>query len=217
MKPEELSSWFDNLKETLENAYLSHEEPWRQSGMSGPEGRWISLRKPVADCIDKAGSFLDIGCANGYLLECCIKWTADRGLKIDPYGLDISLRLLELAKIRLPEYADHFFSGNALTWDPPRRFDFVRTELVYVPADYEKQYIEHLLNNYITLDGKLLVANYGEELPDVEKGIMPGSHPTKKIIERLTELDFKVVEYKDGHDPVKNRKNRIAVLTNQSH
>ena len=55
-----LDDWFLSLKKTIEDAYLKHEEPWRQSGMSGPEERWISLRKPVADCIDKPGSFLDI-------------------------------------------------------------------------------------------------------------------------------------------------------------
>ena len=44
MQPEELKKWFDNLRCVLEMAYLSHEEPWRQSGMSGPEERWISLR-----------------------------------------------------------------------------------------------------------------------------------------------------------------------------
>src|SRR5512142_118049 len=81
--------WFENVKNTLETAYLSHTEPWRQSGMSGPEERWISLRKPVADCIDRSGTFLDIGCANGYLLECILRWTAERGLQVDPFGRDI--------------------------------------------------------------------------------------------------------------------------------
>ncbi|MEE8413571.1 MAG: class I SAM-dependent methyltransferase, partial [Dehalococcoidales bacterium] len=138
MKSEELNSWFENIREVLETAYLAAEEPWKQSGMSGPENRWVSLRKPVADCIDKPGSFLDIGCANGYLLECCTRWTAERGIKIDPYGLDISPKLIELARRRLPQFASHFFTGNAFRWLPPRRFDFVRTELIYVPAEYEK-------------------------------------------------------------------------------
>lgn len=212
MRPEELDTWFDNQREVLETAYLLNEEPWKQSGMSGPEERWISLRKPVAECMDKSGSFLDIGCANGYLLECCIRWTAERGIKIDPYGLDISPRLIELTRARLPEHADHFFIGNAFNWLPPRRFDFVRTELVYVPAEYEKQYVEFLLRNHLEPGGKLLVANYGEDYPNPEKGILPGAHPTKKIISRLTELGFKPAQYKDGHDSVKNRKVRIAVL-----
>lgn len=206
--------WFGTLQNVLENAYLSHEELWRQSGMSGPEERWISLRKPVADCIDKPGTFLDIGCANGYLLECCLKWAAERGIAIEPYGLDISEKLLSLAKKRLPGYEAHFFAGNAFEWLPPRRFDFVRTELVYVPDEYEKQYIDFLMEHHLEPDGKLLVANYAEGMTreQIEKGILKGSHVTSRILERLRELGFTADEYKDGFDAVKNRQVRIAVL-----
>src|SRR5512135_2563515 len=102
MNSEELAQWFDKVRNTLETAYLAHDEPWRQSGMSGPQARWDSLRRNVADCIDRSGSFLDIGCANGYLLECCLRWTEERGLGLEPFGLDLSEKLIELAKRRLP-------------------------------------------------------------------------------------------------------------------
>ena len=36
MDDNELSQWFDNVGNTLEQAYLKQEEPWKQSGMSGP-------------------------------------------------------------------------------------------------------------------------------------------------------------------------------------
>jgi SAM-dependent methyltransferase len=210
-----MDDWFLSLKKTLEDAYLAHEEPWKQSGMSGPLDRWVSLRKPVADCVDKSGSFLDIGCANGYLLECCLRWTAERGLKIEPFGLDLSERLVGLAKKRLPQYADNFFIGNAMTWLPPRRFDFVRTELVYVPAEREMQYVRFLIDNHLNPNGKLLVANYGEGLTseEIEKGIFRGSHATSGIAERLKELGFDPVGFKDGYDPVKSRKVRVAILS----
>jgi SAM-dependent methyltransferase len=183
--------------------------------MSGPDERWISLRKPVADCIDRSGSLLDIGCANGYLLECCLKWTADRGINVEPYGLDISEKLVALARNRLPEYANNIFIGNAMTWLPPRRFDFVRTELVYVPAEYEKQYIEFILENHLNPGGKLLIANYGEGMAivEIERGIIKGSHATNNIIEHLRELGFYTDQYKDGFDPIKRRKIRVAMLS----
>ncbi len=205
--------WFENLKNTLETAYLSHSEPWRQSGMSGPEERWVSLRKPVADCIDRPGAFLDIGCANGYLLECVLRWTAERDLKIDPFGLDISTKLVELARKRLPHYEAQLYVGNAFTWIPPRRFDFVRTELVYVQAEQEKPYLERLLHQFLMPGGKLLVANYMEDFPNPEVGMMPGSYPTRYILERLTELGYSPSGYRDGYDQVLGRKVRIAILS----
>jgi SAM-dependent methyltransferase len=212
--PESLEEWFLSLKETLETAYLKHEEPWKQSGFSGPDDRWVSLRKTVADCIDGPGSFLDIGCANGYLLECCLKWTAEKNIRIEPFGLDFSEKLLGLARNRLPQYPNNFFLGNALTWLPPRRFDFVRTELVYVPDEYEKTYIAFLLKNHLNPGGKLLVANYGEGLTkqEMERGIFRGQHATDNILQHLKELGINPVRYKDGYDLIKNRTVRIVIL-----
>jgi len=206
-------SWFVSLKETLEQAYLRHDDPWKQSGFMGTRERWTALRKPVADCIERSGSFLDIGCANGYLLECCMEWTAERDLEIEPYGLDISEALVSLARQRLPRFASHFFTGNALTWQPPRRFDFVRTELVYVPAKYEKRYIEFILSNHLAPGGTLLVANYGEGQTDLEKNLPAGANPVTNITEHLENMGFGVVRFADGYDAVKGRRSRIAVLT----
>lgn len=212
-----LSQWFDNMRRVLETAYISHEEPWRQSGMSGPADRWASLRRPVADCIERSGSFLDIGCANGYLLECCVRWTAHRGLKVDAFGLDISEKLIALARRRLAQWADRFYVANAYLWRPPRRFDYVRTELVYVPAEHERDYVRHLLENYLNPGGTLLVANYSEDMPDPAKGLLPGNHPTRKLLDRLAELGFEPAGFKDGYDPVKGRRVRVAMLVAGKH
>jgi SAM-dependent methyltransferase len=216
MNPEEQKAFFNNVRDTLESAYITHTEPWRQSGMSGPEERWISLRKPVADCIDRSGSFLDIGCANGYLLECCLRWTAERSIAIDPYGLDVSSKLLDLARQRLPQYPDHFFLGNGFYWQPPRRFDFVRTELVYVPGELEREYAVRLLQNVVAPGGRLLVANYGEGREHPETGLLPGCHPTRYLLERLAELKLAPFASCTGYDPIKDRRVRVAVLTDAS-
>ena len=213
MRSDELQAWFINVRDVLEAAYVAHDEPWKQSGMSGPAERWTALRKPIADCIDHAGTFLDIGCANGYLLECCLAWTTERHLSIEPYGVDLSPRLIALAQQRLPNLADRFVVCNAFDWMPPRRFDFVRTELVYVPAAYERQYVTHLLANFLAPQGRLLIANYGEGDPDPARGLLPGSHPTRHILDRLTELGFHANEYRDGYDPIKGNQMRVAILT----
>jgi len=118
MKPEELRQWFADMKQELEYAYLMYDEPWKQSGFAGPEERWIKCRRPIAKCVDKSGSFLDIGCANGYLLECLMRWASEQGNTIVPYGLDISEKLVRLAKQRLPRYTSNLFVGNAWSWNP---------------------------------------------------------------------------------------------------
>lgn len=120
-----LEIWFEENKKNLEESYLKHQEPWKQSGFSGPEERWITCRKPIAGCINKQGTFLDIGSANGYLIECILKWAAERGFEITPYGLDVSEKLIGLARQRVPEFSGNFYVGNAFYWGPVIKFDFV--------------------------------------------------------------------------------------------
>jgi len=160
MDETEQQQWFSSLQKELEEAYLQYTEPWRQSGFSGPEERWVACRKPIADCIDKSGSFLDIGCANGYLLECVIKWTAERNLNITPYGLDLSEGLIECARQRLPEYKQNFYVGNGWFWQKPVKFDYVRTEVVYVPQQLQKRYIKRIIEMYLAEGGNLLLTEY---------------------------------------------------------
>ncbi|MFC2070831.1 class I SAM-dependent methyltransferase [Chloroflexota bacterium] len=164
-----LEKWFFSLKQELETAYLLYEDPKKQSGFSSTEEYWVACRKPVADCIDKSGTFLDIGCANGYLLECIMNWTGERGIAITPFGLDLSEKLVELAIERLPEYSDNFYAGNAWSWDAPMKYDYARTELVYVPNELQKEYIERILNNYLTEHGKLLIALYRNRSTPVDE------------------------------------------------
>ena len=152
--------WFSSLQKELEEAYLQYDEPWKQSGFSGPEERWVKCRKPIAVCVEESGSFLDIGCANGYLLECIFKWTAARNLNITPYGLDLSEKLTELAKQRLPKYQQNICTGNGWLWHNPVRFDYVRSEVVYVPEHLQRQYIERIIDTYLADAGKLLLTEY---------------------------------------------------------
>jgi SAM-dependent methyltransferase len=164
MTDDELERWFAANKTLLETAYLAGAQPWQQSGFGLHHQRtyaqWEAQRRLIADCMDQPGAFLDIGCANGYLLQCVRRWTAERGVAIELFGLDISARLIALARARLPSYADQLFVGNAWDWAPPRIFAYVRTELVYVPDELHAAYVSRLLDRFLGPGGKLLVAEY---------------------------------------------------------
>ena len=150
----------------FEAAYLAGENPRAQSGFGGDEARWEAARRPIADAIDRDGTFLDVGCASGHLLESLVAWTPRR---IEPYGLDLVPALVELARRRLPAWAHCIFLGNALTWRPPQRFDFVRTELVYVPAERRRDYVERLLAEVVRPGGRLILCGYSSP----RSGIIP--------------------------------------------
>jgi hypothetical protein len=166
---EELDGWFDEVKGILETAYTVASTPWQQSGKSGTFEEWTHLRLPNVAAVNRPGCYLDIGCANGYLLECLLAWTKLKGIKIVPYGLDYSETLVELAQKRLPLYAANMYVGNAFYWRPPHRFDYVRTELVYVPRNYQRIFIDRLMAEFLEEKGKLILSDYRNRRGDLTR------------------------------------------------
>lgn len=144
--------------EVYEAHYLAAETPYGGSGHSGDAASWEAGRRPIVEAIHRDGTLLDVGCANGLLLESLVAWSRHR---IEPYGLDFAPPLVEEARRRLPHWADRLFVGDARTWEPPRRFDFVRTELVYVDEDERQKYIERMLRHFLEPEGRLVVCGYG--------------------------------------------------------
>ena len=59
----------------------------RNPDSRGDEARWSRARRVIVDAIDRDGTFLDVGCANGLLMESLSSWAAERGHTIEPYGL----------------------------------------------------------------------------------------------------------------------------------
>jgi SAM-dependent methyltransferase len=159
--------------EVYEEHYLASDDPRHQSGFGGDDERWEAARRPIVEAIDRDGSFLDVGCANGYLLESIVRWSEYR---VEPYGLDFSPRLVELARSRLPQWAQRIFLGDALEWEPPRRFDFVRTELVYAPEERRRELVERLLERAVAPRGRLIVCGYGSP----RRGLP--THPVRQIV-----------------------------------
>src|SRR6185437_6027998 len=107
--------------------------------------------------IDRDGSFLDVGCANGYLLESLPDWTPHR---LDLYGLDIAPELVHLARRRLPALAGHIEAGNVLEWRPNRRFVYARATLDAVPSNRRRQLVGHLLG----FSDRLIIGVFNEQV-----------------------------------------------------
>ncbi|MEY9948363.1 class I SAM-dependent methyltransferase [Kitasatospora sp. GAS1066B] len=157
------AGWHEAVLAIIEPAYLSASNPRAQSGHSGDSDRWRYARSLLADALPGDGSFLDIGCANGHLMETLTEWGAEAGIVIEPYGVEISAPLAELARARCPQWADRIWTANAANWLPSRRFDIIRTGLDYVPSPLRASYIEHLLNQALVPGGRLVVGVFNEE------------------------------------------------------
>lgn len=149
--------------EGLEEAYLEHNDPIRQSGFSGGAVRWRAERGPILDAIESDGDLLDIGCANGYLLKCLVKWGGQRGLKLTPHGLDQGSRLIRLAKERLPEYSENFHVGNAWDWQPNRKYRYVYMLYDCLPLDYLAEGVRRLSKEVVAPQGRLIIGAYGSK------------------------------------------------------
>jgi uncharacterized protein (DUF952 family)/SAM-dependent methyltransferase len=191
--------WFEATRALLEASYLSAKEPYGGSGFRGGPARWEMARRPIVEAIDHDGSFLDVGCANGLLLESLVGWAAERGRRIEPFGLDISERLAELARRRV----GHVFVGNVHTWEPTRRFDYVRTELGYVPRARRPHLVARLLDEFLEPTGRLIVCSYGSPRR---------RHPPEDVAATLREWGYSVdgtAEAHEGEGPV----TRVAWLS----
>jgi SAM-dependent methyltransferase len=144
------------------------------------ENRW---RETAAR--HRGGSFLDVGCANGYLLESLVAWSPHR---LEPYGLEIAPELAALARSRLPQWAERIFVGNALDWQPPQRFTFVRTNLEYVPPRRRCELVARLLG----YADRVVVGVYNEQRHE---------RPTEEL---LRAYGFEVAGRHDAPHPTKS-------------
>jgi SAM-dependent methyltransferase len=148
------AGWHEAIAQLVVPAYLAAETAPGGSGSSRDEPGWTYARSLLAEATEPGWSFLDIGCANGYLMESMAAWAG-----VEPYGLEISPELAALARRRLPQWADRIWVGNAASWTPPQRFDVIRTGLDYVPRPRRRELVERLLG----FGSRLVVGVFNEE------------------------------------------------------
>ena len=165
----ERDAFFEKLRREIAAFYLA--EPgnaYRGSGRSKGAARWEETRRCIADALHKSGDFLDVGCANGLLLESLIGWAQQRGFTLRPHGVDFVAELVALARQRVPQ--GEFTVANAFYWKPPRTYDFVRTNLEYVPRE---DWVEFTRRQFawVASGGRLILCHYrnaGEGAADVD-------------------------------------------------
>jgi SAM-dependent methyltransferase len=160
------SSFLQSLKE-LERSYLSHSDPILQSGFSGGELRWREEREPILRAVDSDGDFLDVGCANGFLLECLTEWALERRIHLTSFGVDTGSGLIELARRSFPDLRDNFYVANAWDWQPPRQFRYVYTLYDCVPEEYLEEYVYRLSARYVEDGGRLIIGAYGSRSKNI--------------------------------------------------
>jgi SAM-dependent methyltransferase len=170
------AEWFAGMRALFGAAYLECDDPRGQSGFGGDEARWEAARRPIVEAIDRPGSFLDVGCASGHLMESVVRWSP---FAVEPHGLDLAPELVALARARLPQWARRIHEGNALDWQPPQRYDFVRCELVYVPEPRWADLVARLLGDVVAPGGRLILCGYGSP----RSGMPP--HPVRRIARKL--------------------------------
>ena len=173
------AGWHRAMAELIVPAYLAGDVR-RGSGHSGTAEDWEYSRGIVAELIERHRplTFLDVGCANGLLMESVARWRPN----VEPHGLDISPELAQRAKERSPNWADRIVVGNALDWQSPRRFDIVRTGLEYVPAPRRRELVEHLLE----ITDLLIVGKYNEPIEDraIERDLRGWGFAIARVVER---------------------------------
>ena len=101
---DDLAFYADNLR-TLQRSYLRGSTAQEGSGFGGDAEEWRQARQHISEGMGQSGTFLDVGCANGLLMESVAGWCAGLDLRVEPYGIDIAPGLVELARRRLPQWA----------------------------------------------------------------------------------------------------------------
>lgn len=166
------ADWYASGVSLMEAAYLRGDTAQAGSGFGGTAQDWRGNREMILDGVDRDGTFLDVGCANGLLMESVHHWAGERGLWVEPYGVDLAAGLVAAARERLPQWADRIEVGNAVDHVPAdgRRFTFVHVLLELAPPAQRPAMVRHALEVLVEPGGRLLVSKYapagGTDLAD---------------------------------------------------
>jgi hypothetical protein len=177
-------AWNERTRALLEDAYLRATTGPGGAGCSRDAKGWEHVRRPIAEAFDRSGTWLDVGCANGYLLETLPAWVSERGITVEPFGLELIPSVADLARSRLPHLADRIYTGDVTEWEPPRRWTFVTVLTDAVPPSGLGSLVRRLLDRFVEAQGRLIVSSYGSA---------SRREPARPVDEELGKLGFAVL------------------------
>ena len=126
MEPKDIAKSYDIIADRWLEARLN------SSGME-------QHRRALRFC-DSGGLALDVGCGcNGRFIRLL------KDHNFEPEGLDISARMLELAKAREPSVKYHH--ADVCNWQPDKKYDFITAwdSIWHVPLDHNAKVLSKLL------------------------------------------------------------------------
>ena len=177
--------FFSRMSHATASLYLSRDNPRAQSGHGSDIYRWRNVRWMILEAVYRDGTFIDIGCANGHLIESLDRWMRSTDVHIEFYGLEISQALFDLARRRLPDFAPRIFRGNAMDWRPPFPFDYVYTMILGdIPHSLRKPFLDNLYRRCVKPGGRLILGPCNNRETDEELsalGLTPSGYCEKTV------------------------------------
>ena len=175
--------WNKRTRARLEESYLQARTASGGSGCGRDESGWEILRRPLVEAFDRSGTWLDVGCANGLLLETLPMWAEGRGFQVEPFGLEFIPSVADLARARLPHLAERIYTGDVTEVDPLRRWTFVTALTDAVPPSGLGGLLRLLRDRFAEPGGRVIVSSYGSS---------SRSEPAEDVVERLVQEGFSV-------------------------
>jgi hypothetical protein len=182
----DLLEWDRRTAALLEDAYVAAGAGPGGSGSRDPsEGAWRAKRQHLAVPMDEDGTWLDIGCANGHLLITLPTWAAERGVTVEPHGLELLPRVAELARSLHPRLAGSIWTGSVMSWAPPARFRYVTAPDDVVPPDRLGDLVARLRTDFVASGGRVIISSYtdtGKRPRPLFDDLTRAGHPPDGVI-----------------------------------
>ncbi|MFK7889924.1 MAG: class I SAM-dependent methyltransferase [Granulosicoccus sp.] len=129
MKPSDIGEAYDQITGI-----------WESDNFNRKNG--IEQHKKAIAFVKKRGKALDVGCGcTGRLIDLLV----DSGFV--PEGVDVSTKMLALAKERHPDI--HFHQQDICTWEIPDKYDFITAwdSIWHIPLDQQRKVITKLVSS----------------------------------------------------------------------